>query len=726
MLLALPLARRRALPFSLSALAIACLALPAQAEDRATLATVQVTADSENDSQTSSYVARRSQAGKLDAPLLETAQSVSVITRQAMDDRAVQTMAEALRYSPGVLAAPYGEDSRYDWTFLRGFTALFDVWRDGLRQRGSGFTVPKINPYGLERVEVIRGPASVFYGQGNPGGLINLSTKRPTDTPYHEVGITAGSHDNEQLFADLSDQLDQDGRWRYRLTTLGRDAQGSIDHTDDKSFYVAPALSWQPSDATSLTLLAQFQSDRTTNSMSGTPTPYLINTMAAFGIPLSKIPQGRNLGNPDFDRFDRDYTALGYILEHRFNDTWSLNQNARYETTTLDYRRAQLTGVQPSPSETLLTQDAIIEDEKVSAWLLDQRLTGQWSQGALDYTLSAGLDFSTLKAELRTKTSDDSYLLNAFNPNPRYPQIVQPTTVTRDLTVDGESTGLYLQNRIKWQDRWIFNLAGRQDWARNDSHNLQTGGKEELDDQAFSGQASLMYVSAAGLAPYISYSTGFNPVFEINKQGKALDSETAEQTEVGLKWQPAQGGIMLSVAAYELSKQNVVTADPQGNKTQTGEIRSRGLELEGNLDLTSGLKAVASYTLNNAEITEDKNHPDRVGTNPILTPDKQASLWLDYTLQSGLLKGLGLGAGLRYTGSVQYVEDDLVLGTDGATLQLKGYTLADAALRYQWQRWSLALNVNNLEGREVISWCTSQLCQYGQGRSVTATARYRW
>ncbi len=726
---ALFLARPYALPFtlgvSLGAPAV-CLAQPAQAleEAGATMATVQVTASSEDDQPR--YTATHSQIGKSDAPLLETAQSVAAITRPAMDDRAAQTVSEALRYSAGTLAAPFGEDRRFDWPFLRGFSALYDIYRDGLRQQGLGFAIPKSHAYGLERVDMLRGPASVLYGQGNPGGLVNLVTKRPTDTPYHEVGMTAGSFDNEQLFADLSDQLDQSGAWRYRLTTLGRDARGRVAHTDNKSFYLAPALSWQPSAATTLTLLSQFQADRSTASITGTPTPQLIAAFTAMGLKPGTIPQGRNLGNPDFDRFHRDYTALGYLLEHRLNDSWSLAQNVRYEVTDLDYRHAELKGVAITPRfETALTQSAIMDEEKVATLLLDQRLTGQWSQGALDYTLSAGLDYSQLRAGLRSKTGNTLYLLNAFNPSPSYPQITLPRTVTRDQAVEGENTGLYVQNRFKWQERWILKLAGRQDWVSKDSHNRLSDAQEERDEEATSGQTSLMYLSPQGLAPYISYSTGFNPVFETDAHGRAMDAETARQTEVGLKWQPAQGGLMLSLAAFDLSKKNVVTTDPQGKKSQTGAVRIRGLELEGSLDLTPGLKAVAAYTLNHATITADKNHPGRVGSNPPLTPDHQANAWLDYTVQTGPLQGLGLGAGLRYVGAMDYAQDGLLPGSDVA-LHLRGYTLLDTALRYQRQNWLFALNVSNLEDQEVIAWCTGQLCQYGEERIATASARYRW
>lgn len=711
---------------------------------------VTVTARGEDPAgQVKGYVATRTRVGKSNDSLLESARSVSVITRDAMDDRGVQNVNEAVSYSAGVQAAPYGVDQRYDWTFLRGFSALFNTWRDGLLLTGSDFAVPRINSYGLERVEVLRGPASVLYGQSNPGGLISLTTKRPTAEPWHEVGIGGGNFDNRHVFADLSDKLDADGTWRYRLTAYGRNAENHVEHSQDDSYYVAPAFTWSPSSDTSLTFLATLQSDRGNGLYSATPSAHFTNTAALFGLTLDKIPASRNAGNPDFEGFDRDYAALGYALDHRFNDTWSFTQNVRFESTRLDYRRAQLAGVLPPGilgAEVLLTQNAIINDEDLQSWLFDQHLDGNWKNGALDYTLTVGLDLSWTDARQRELTSDPdpmaatiigmlpvpttplySHVLNGFNANPSYPVIAMPTTQTRDLALKSRRSGVYVQNRFKLEDRWIFNLAGRQDWVVGDTDNYMTGAPREIqNDSAFSGQGSVMYLLDGGIAPYASYSTGFNPVLEVDASGNPFDPEEARQWEAGIKWQP-DSAVLLSLAAYDLSKENVISADAFGVKSQTGEVRSRGIEAEGTVSLDNGLKLIASYTRNNAEIVADKNYPNRIGTAPQQVPENQAAAWLDYTQQDGVLKGLGAGVGARYIGSMHYLEDDLVaFSPAGVAIDLKGYTLFDAALRYQIQQWSLSLNVQNLTDKEVLVWCTSQICQYNQPRTFVATARYRW
>ncbi len=710
---------------------------------------VTVTAQSDTQNPTGpvqGYVVQRTTAGKTNAPVLELAQSLTVITRDAMEDRGVQTVSDAISYAPGTLIAAYGQDPRYDWTFLRGFNALSDQWRDGLRTSGRGFNLPKVNPYGLERVEIIRGPASVLYGQGNPGGLISMTTKRPTETPYHEVGIAGGSYGNKQVFADVSDRLDESGEWRYRLTLHARDADSAIDHAESHSYYIAPAITWTPSDNTSITFLMQYQSEHSTDLYNGTPSQQLKNLAAFFGIPMSTIPSNRNIGNPDFEKFDRDYFSFGYALEHRINDTWSLNQNVRYESIALDYNYAVLVGFLPPGilgSETLLTQNAVNIDEPVKNLLLDQNLTGSWKTGTMDYTLVAGLDIGWTDAERQERTSDPdpmaagiialsptsplySYTLNAFNANPSYPAIVAPTTLTEDSSAKNRKIGVYVQNRFRFQENWLLNLAGRQDWVTTETDDRLTGTPATQNDNAFSGQASLMYVSESGVAPYVSYSTGFNPILETDNNGNPMDPETATQYEVGIKWQP-NTNVLLSLAGFDLTKQNIVSADPNGqNKTQTGEIRSLGLEAEATLSLDNGLKLTTSYTHINAEITEDQRRPTFVGSTPELVAENTAAAWVDYTLQDGPLKGIGVGAGARYVGSMHYMTDDLVTGTSGTEIDLKGYTLYDAALRYKWQNWSLSLTGQNLAGKEYLAWCSSQICQWGLPRSFIATARYRW
>lgn len=719
-------------------------ALPQHGGKAQELGEVTVAAEQEQESPTGQlrgYVAQRSNAGKSNTPVLEMAQSLTVVTRDNMDDRGVQTVSDAISYAPGTLTSAYGQDSRYDWTFLRGFDAIYDTWRDGLRNSGIGFAIPKVDPYGLERVEVVRGPASVLYGQGNPGGLVSLTSKRPTATPYHEVGIAGGSFGNKQIFADVSDALDKNGEWRYRLTLHGRDADSSIDYAETNSYYIAPSLTWTPSADTSVTFLMQYQADHSTDLYNGTPSPQLTQFAQGFGIPMEVIPPTRNIGNPDYEKFDRDYAAFGYALEHRVNDTWSLVQNVRFESVGLTYDYTQLLGFLPPGifgAETLLTQQAVSIEEPLKNLLLDQNLSGHWNNDRVDYTVVGGLDLSWTDAQRQERTSDNqpspfptspaySYALNAFNPNPTYPVITAPTTLTDNTDTKSNKAGVYVQNRFRFDNNWLLNLAGRQDWVSTQADNHLAATTAKKHDNAFSGQASVMYLAAGGISPYVSYSTGFHPILETDDNGNPFDPETAEQIEAGVKWQP-RSTVLLSLASYELTKHNVVSADPQGNnKTQTGAVRSRGVEAEATLSLDNGLKLTTSYTHNNAEITEDARRPAFVGSAPELVPENTAAAWLDYTLQNGLLKGLGAGVGARYIGSMHYRTDDLITGAaDGMEIDLKGYTLYDAALRYQWQKWSLSVNGQNLAGKEYFAWCTSQICQWGLPRSVIATARYRW
>lgn len=275
------------------------------------------------------YVANRgATATKTDTPIIQTPQSISVVTRDRMEAQNAQSVSDALRYTAGVVAESNGPDPREDRVILRGIETFSSgpQYRDGLRDfafNGQGGIV--MEPYGLERIEVLRGPASVLYGQGTPGGLINLITKLPTQIPLYEIQLQYGSFDRKQAAFDLSGPIDDEGRFLYRLTGLARDADSQIDFVTDDRVYFAPALTWQPSNATSLRLLASYQKNERGQGYQALPrVGTLVPGRNGF------IATDRFVGEPGFDRFDQERTSLGYEFEHHLNSAWSLRQNFRW------------------------------------------------------------------------------------------------------------------------------------------------------------------------------------------------------------------------------------------------------------------------------------------------------------------------------------------------------------------------------------------------------------
>lgn len=744
------------LPYCLSLLSsmIFCASF-AYADEAATihndnvLPTITVKADQENQT----TVATKTRIGKVDTPINQLAQSVHVITRQTMNDQMVQNINEAVGYSAGVLPAAYGFDSRYDWPFIRGYSALGDIWRDGLRQVNLNFIVPRINQYGIEQVEVLKGPASVLYGQGNPGGMINLSTKRPTTTPLHEVGVTLGSHDKRQFFGDVSEALNE--QWKLRFTSMLQDADSMLEHSQDDSFYVAPSLLWQPNDKTELTIFSQFQRDQQVNGIGGTPAPYMTDYfyqmtnqyLASLGLPnmgvkLGKIPREQNLGNPDYDRFDRDYGAFGYQLKHVIDPVWTLNQNVRAEYSDLQYNRAQLTGawlnnlLQP-----IFIQQSVAVNEHAATLSMDQNLTGQWQLGRVNYRLITGLDLYYLDGKQREANSGFNISQLPYDSS-YYPVAAEASFPVDQSQTKNSNAAIYALNQFKFDQHWIVNLAGRYDWNKLEKEgkkwilnpltatNLSNPYQLDRTEKVFTGQASLMYSFDNGLAPYISYSTGFTPSKETDKNGNLLKSEKSKQVEAGLKWLSADQNLLLSTALYQLTKQNETRRNPftQENQ-QTGEVQSRGAELEADLKLPYGFNMVGSFTYNDAKIKKDEITPEREGTALLLNPKQSANLWINYKPQFKVLAGLTAGAGVRYVGKMDYLDDNAVNPAPDnlyVPIHLDARTFVDATLGYEWDKWLLSFKVNNLENKQTFSWCMSQLCQYDEGRSYLGSVKYRW
>ena len=312
-----------------------------QATDNAvTLAPVTVNAEGIGESAygpVEGFTAKRSATGsKTDTPILEIPQSISVITADQVKTTGATTLKEALSYTPGVSATPWGNDSQYDWVYLRGFDAYSPgFYQDGLQLRNSGnWAVWQTENYGIERIEYLRGPSSVLYGQNSAGGLINVVSKRPTQDPIREISAQIGTDNRKQIATDLSGQADDDGKWLYRLTALKRDADLSVgdDLPNDRS-YIAPSLTWRPSNDTQLTLLAEYLDMKVASNWSNFP---LEGTL--LSNPNGDIPASTFWGEPNFSRYNQKQWMIGYLFEHHLNDIWTLRQNARYGEFDTDYQ----------------------------------------------------------------------------------------------------------------------------------------------------------------------------------------------------------------------------------------------------------------------------------------------------------------------------------------------------------------------------------------------------
>ncbi|WP_454674033.1 TonB-dependent siderophore receptor [Achromobacter pestifer] len=673
------------------------------------------------------YLATQSRSGsKTDMPILKIPQTINVITADQMRDQGAQSVSQALRYTPGVLAETYGASSQFDlYTQVRGFRPAFflDGTRLPLGSVTTGWASAVVEPYGLERIEVLKGPASALYGQSGPGGLINMVSKRPTAETLREVELQTGSFDRRQLAIDLGGPIDQDGKFLYRLTGMVREAGTQVDYIGNNRAYIAPALTWKLTPDTTLTLLTSYQ-----NEWGGkTGFNYLPTSGTLTSNPNGRIPMHRYLGEPDFDRMSRSQSSVGYAFEHRFSDALTFRQNLRYNESSVDLRALNRIG-ELLPDNQTLNRAALGIDTGVHVLTLDNQLESRFQTGELSHDVVAGFDYRKESSHYIVGRST-APPINVYHPVYGYNIATPPYDNFVSQFGDDRQLGLYAQDTISWGG-WNLMVSGRHDWADSTVDNRRTGISTTQRDEASTGRVGLNYVFDNGIAPYVSYSTSFEPAGGSDFSGTPFKPTKGEQYEAGIKFQPPGTDSLLTASVFQIRQRNVLTPDPDpqrgalGFSVQTGEVRVRGLELEARTALSRAWTVLASYTYLDDEVTQS-NRAGEVGNRLTGTPSHQASLWTDYTLQEGLLEGLGLGAGVRYVGST--------FDTSNLT-KTPDYTLVDLNLHYDLGRTHpsmrgarVSLGVTNLTDKYYLTQCTTgQGCTLGVGRTVLATFNYRW
>ncbi|MBN8955652.1 MAG: TonB-dependent siderophore receptor [Rhizobiales bacterium] len=673
-----------------------------------------------------SFVASQSVTGtKTDTPILEVPQSISVVPREQVETQRTQGLQETLRYTPGASIEPNGSSSQFDYFTIRGFDA--PQFRDGLRlpqEPGLGFARWRSEPYGLERIEVLRGPSAGIYGQSAPGGIINMVSKRPTDKPFYEVLFQTGSFDRLQGAFDLGGPIDPEGKFLYRLTGLGRLTDLEIDFNDEKRAFIAPAFTWRPNADTSITFLSQYQKD----DVSGQPHQYIPAQGSLLPNPNGRISRSLNVGDPNTDRLRREEWSVGYALEHRFNDVWQFRQNLRFGGIDLALRSLRGEGLLPD-LRTLVRSDFSVPSSAQN-FTVDNQLQADFRTGPLEHKLLLGVDYYKLdsKQQILFAPADP---IDIFAPN--YTRNVLPLAPFTSTKAGREQTGFYAQDQIKL-DRWLLTLTGRQDFATTTAADLLNNTSSEKNDSAFTGRAALGYLFDNGLAPYLTYATSFDPIAGVDKNGAMFRPTTGESVEAGIKYQPTWlPKTLFTLAAFEIKQNNVLTPDPDpaaaalGFQVQTGAVRVRGLELEARTSFTKGFNLIAAFAYMEPTIVAS-NNPAEIGKDMAQVPRTTASLWSDYTIQTGQFAGLGFGAGVRFIG------DSYSDTINDPQLHIPSYTLFDAGIYYDFsyrfpELRGLKFDVvaTNLADKVYVPVCYGLgYCNYGAGRRVLATLRYRW
>ncbi|KAB2518795.1 TonB-dependent siderophore receptor [Pseudomonas sp. GXM4] len=669
------------------------------------------------------YTATRTAAGtKTDTALVEAPRSISVATRQQMDDRSVHSLDDAVRYMPGITASSYGSDTRADWLRVRGFEPT--QFLDGLPLPKGVYANPKQETWNLDRLALLRGPASSVYGQTPPGGLLDMVSRRPSAEASSEIQLQYGSDNHRQINFASTGKIDDAGQFLYGLSGVVRDSGTQVDHVDNKRYNIAPSLTWNIDDDTKLTLLSQFTRDDT-----GITSQFLPIQGTKIKSPLGDISHHKNLGDPDWEYYDRTYYALGYAFEHRLNDVWQFKQNLRYTKSDLSFQ-SLTPGSYPFTTvdaEGNVGRTSTSVDEDISQFAVDNNFQADFATGEIRHTLLLGLDHQRSNTNY-TSIFGDGLQTNVINPIYGQP-IVRParSTAFYDYNQKTYQTGLYVQDQMAL-DQWRLTLGGREDWVHTSTQFInQSDATNTQRDKKFSGNAALSYVFDNGFVPYLSYAESFQPTTGADATSTgSLKPTEGKQWELGIKYQPPGSKTLLTAAVYDLTQKNVAVNTFVNNvsvTSQTGEVKVKGLELEAVSDVTDNLKVIAAYTLAKSEVQKGVDKGNRLQ----LMPNQQASLWTDYTWHAGVLDGFGIGAGVRYTGNTYGDKANTWLGKADA------YTVFDASVHYDLGRLdnslkgaSLAVNATNLFDKDYISTCDSFYCYYGDQRSVVASATYKW
>jgi len=678
----------------------AAQAQPAASGEPATLLpAVQVTGTGETaTSPVEGYVATRSAtATKTDTPLSETPQAITVIPREQIVDQGAQNIQDTMNYAAGVRPNAYGVDNRADYVRVRGVEPV--QYLDGLRQYFS-FNNPRTEVYAMERVEVLRGPSSMLYGQGSTGGIVNLVSKRPLEETQREIGVVLGNHNRREIQADLTGPASEDGQWLYRVIAVGRDSDTQVQYAPDDRLMLAPSLTWRPSAATSLTLQATWQKDR-----AGTTQSFLPWSGSVQENPNGRIPTRRFASEPGFDAYDTEQFSVGWLFEHQFNETWKVRQNFRNTVSSVDYKTlypnvygARRGDSYIDPEQTTVDRIFYVNKPRMRTLLADQNLEGKLNWGRTEHTVIFGMDYSRYRETSQTASGAGSPL-NLYHPVygnvPEYELSDNPK-------INQQQIGFYAQDQIKFDKNWIF-LAG----IRRDRADSTTEGQDRETDMATTKRFGLMYAADNGWSPYLSYSESFTPIAGADFYNQRWKPMRGKQVEAGIKYMPKDVDIEFTAAAYDLREKNRQTNDPNNpnNQIQAGKTRTRGVELELRGRVTKDVDVIANYIYTDLDPQLEAQ------------PKHMASMWGKYRFALAGQPGFAVGAGVRYLSAFR----------DGGAPETPAVTLFDAMLSYDNGPWRYALNVNNIADRTYEVVCLDRGdCFYGARRTVMLSGAYRF
>ena len=640
---------------------------------------IEIIATGEAEEEEDNYqVNNATTATRIDTPLKDIPQSIQVVPEQVIEDQQANTLEDVLRNISGVSAGDsFGNTT--ERFVIRGF-AQDTTLVDGFRQGAFGQGFPSLER--LERVEVLKGPASILYGNLEPGGVINLVTKKPLAEQFVENSIELGSFALFQYNLDFSDAIDSEKSLLYRFNANVEYSDGFRDFEQDLTrLSLAPTISWQIGDNTDLLIdFSYLNEDRPFD-----------RGIVAIGDDVADIPYDRIFQQPD-DNYELEQITASYQLEHRFNEKWKLRNSFRLVSAdTSDFRLDSWFIDDSGELERLFRSNENINEN----YSLQTNVVGEFATGKVTHQLLFGVDLdrATSVGQQAALPDDPPFFINIFTQEADPVPDLEPEDLTflvRDENTRADLIGIYLQDLISLGEKFKILVGGRFDIYDQKTIDFTEDTTVKQSQEEFSPRVGLVYQPIEPISLYASYSTSFNPdpFNSTTVDGEIIEPSTGTQYEIGVKGEFFDGNLTATLAFYQIDLENVATTNPDNFdfSIAAGEVSSRGVELDVTGEILPGWKIIASYAYTDAEITESNDFPE--GNKLENVPENSASLWTTYQFQQGTLQGLGFGAGIFFVGDRQGDLDN--------TVTLPSYVRTDAAIFYRQDNWQANLNFQNL------------------------------
>ncbi|WP_447753763.1 TonB-dependent siderophore receptor [Sphingopyxis fribergensis] len=642
---------------------------------------------------------------KTDTALAELPQPIKVITAAQYEAQGAISISDTVKYAAGVLANPYGRDTRVDGFNVRGLDAL--QFRDGMRDIFSYYASITSDPYNFSRVEIVRGPASVLFGQGSIGGLVNLVSKTPDFATRGEINLVYGSDDRKEVLGDvnlaLADNL------AVRFVGRARDADTYVDHVPDDRVMFAPSIRWQPTPDTDIILTGLYQEDDTGSTSQFLP---IIGTFRPNTVAGEQLDRYTFVGKAGWDRYNGRSLQGGASVTHSFSDAVKLSLKARYIDSDLEYNTHYADSytnpqdpfsVYGTNGRTIaLIADA--SDARMNVFSTDNNLQFNFATGAnIEHKLLVGIDYSWNKVQKRYAGGFE--LVDLYDID--YDALATYDPTGPFTTESQKQLGVYVQDQIRFFDRVSVVLGARRD---------RVTGSSGQKDNATTFRAGIIGEIGAGFSPFFSYTESFLPVAGRIDNGDGTFGDpyrpqTGTQYEAGVKWQPGVN-TLVTATVFKIKERNRVLYLAAGGTTQSGELNTKGFEIEASHTLPGNFELLANYGY--SKLKSETN------TSLDYMPRHTASLWSTKTFGLSDAAQLRLGGGVVYSGKSVSTSDIWSIVTPSRTT-------VDALAEISWNNWRLALNATNLLNNKYYASCLARGdCFVGAPRNVMGTLGYRF